>query len=57
MAEAALYDSLVATTEKDLVKLAPIWPDAERGRLLPVPVKLAFRCAGADRGAACGRYL
>lgn len=42
VAEAALYDSLVATTEKDWVKLAPIWPDAERGRLLPVPVKLAF---------------
>lgn len=47
VAEAALYDSLVATTEKDSVKLAPLWPDEERGRLLPVPVRLIFE--GPDR--------
>lgn len=45
VAEAALYDSLVATTEKDWVKLAPLWPEAERGRLLPVPVRLVFDAA------------
>ncbi len=42
VAEAALYDSLIATTEKDWVKLAPLWPEEERGRLLPVPVRLVF---------------
>lgn len=42
VAEAALYESLIATTEKDWVKLAPLWPEAERGRLLPVPVRLMF---------------
>lgn len=42
VAEAALYDSLVTTTEKDWVKLAPLWPDEERGRLLRVPVRLVF---------------
>jgi tetraacyldisaccharide 4'-kinase len=45
VAEAALYDSLVATTEKDWVKLASIWPDAERGRLLPVPIRLVFEAS------------
>lgn len=42
VAEAALYDSLVATTEKDWVKLAPLWPEEARTRLLPVPVRLVF---------------
>lgn len=42
VAEAQLYDSLVATTEKDMVKLSPLWPDAERSRLVPVPVRLVF---------------
>lgn len=42
VAEATLYDSLVATTEKDMVKLAPLWPDSERGRLLCVPVRLVL---------------
>lgn len=32
----------VAVTEKDMVKLAPLWPEAERARLLCVPVALAF---------------
>ncbi|PTM39052.1 tetraacyldisaccharide 4'-kinase [Bosea sp. 124] len=42
VAEASALDCLVATTEKDMVKLGPLWPDAERGRLLPVPVTLLF---------------
>lgn len=42
VAEATLYDSLVATTEKDMVKLAPLWPDSERTRLLCVPVRLVL---------------
>lgn len=40
--EALLYDCLIATTEKDIVKLGPLWPDAQRDRLLPVPVTLVF---------------
>lgn len=40
--EALLYDCVVATTEKDMVKLGPLWPDAQRDRLLPVPVALVF---------------
>ncbi|PZN93740.1 MAG: tetraacyldisaccharide 4'-kinase [Hyphomicrobiales bacterium] len=40
--EALLYDCLIATTEKDMVKLEPLWPGAERDRLLPVPISLVF---------------
>ena len=40
--EALLYDCLIATTEKDMVKLGPLWPHEERHRLLPVPVSLVF---------------
>ena len=40
--EAQLYDCPVATTEKDMVKLEPLWPHEERHRLLPVPVSLVF---------------
>lgn len=40
--EALLYDCLIATTEKDMVKLGPLWPHDERHRLLPVPVSLVF---------------
>lgn len=32
----------IAVTEKDMVKLAPLWPAAERSLLLCVPVTLAF---------------
>lgn len=32
----------VAVTEKDMVKLAPLWPAAERSLLLCVPVTLVF---------------
>ena len=42
VAEARERDCLIATTEKDMVKLGPLWPDAERHRLLPVPVSLVF---------------
>lgn len=42
VAEAALYDCVIATTEKDMVKLGPLWPSDERHRLLPVPVTLVF---------------
>ena len=40
--EAKARDCLIATTEKDLVKLEPLWPGAERHRLLPVPVSLVL---------------
>jgi tetraacyldisaccharide 4'-kinase len=40
--EALLYDCLIATTEKDIVKLGALWPHEERHRLLPVPVSLDF---------------
>jgi len=42
LAEAKASDCLIATTEKDMVKLGPLWPHAERHRLLPVPVTLVF---------------
>jgi tetraacyldisaccharide 4'-kinase len=32
----------IATTEKDVTKLGPLWPAAERDRLIVVPVALAF---------------
>jgi tetraacyldisaccharide 4'-kinase len=50
IAQAKARDCLVAVTEKDLVKLAPLWPAQERARLLAVPVALAFADeAGLDR--------
>lgn len=42
VAEAKARDCLIATTEKDMVKLGPLWPVEERHRLLPVPVSLVF---------------
>lgn len=42
VAQASELDCLIATTEKDMVKLGPLWPHAERHRLLPVPVALVF---------------
>ncbi|KRE18046.1 hypothetical protein ASE63_02340 [Bosea sp. Root381] len=42
VAQASELDCLIATTEKDMVKLGPLWPHAERHRLLPVPVTLVF---------------
>lgn len=42
LAEARALGCAVAVTEKDMVKLAPLWPLAERALLLCVPVALAF---------------
>jgi tetraacyldisaccharide 4'-kinase len=46
IAEAKARDCLVATTEKDMTKLAPLWPEAELGRLVVVPVSLVFEEPG-----------
>lgn len=55
--EARQRNCLVATTEKDMVKLGPLWPEAERQRLLTVPVALEFEApAGiAELLAGTGR--
>jgi tetraacyldisaccharide 4'-kinase len=42
VAEARSRNLLVATTEKDMTKLVALWPEAERQRLVVLPVKLAF---------------
>jgi len=42
IAEAKAKTCCVAVTEKDMVKLAPLWPAAERSLLLCVPVTLVF---------------
>lgn len=42
IAEAKAKACRIAVTEKDMVKLAPLWPAAERSLLLCVPVSLAF---------------
>lgn len=42
IAEAKGHACRIAVTEKDMVKLAPLWPAAERSLLLCVPVTLAF---------------
>lgn len=42
IAEAKEKACHVAVTEKDMVKLAPLWPVAERSLLLCVPVTLVF---------------
>lgn len=55
----------LAVTEKDMVKLAPLWPAAERSLLICVPVTLVFedaqaldallrRCLAKARSAAPG---
>jgi tetraacyldisaccharide 4'-kinase len=36
------HGALVATTEKDWTKLAPLWPEKERETLIVVPVALVF---------------
>ncbi|MCU4179119.1 tetraacyldisaccharide 4'-kinase [Bosea sp. BH3] len=40
--EASQQKALVATTEKDWTKLAALWPAAEVGRLVVLPVRLVF---------------
>lgn len=42
IAEAKAKACHIAVTEKDMVKLAPLWPAAERSLLLCVPVTLVF---------------
>ncbi|CAM5771071.1 tetraacyldisaccharide 4'-kinase [Bosea minatitlanensis] len=42
IAEARSGNLLVATTEKDMTKLASLWPETERQRLVVVPVRLVF---------------
>lgn len=42
IAEAKAKSCCVAVTEKDMVKLAPLWPAAERSLLFCVPVTLTF---------------
>lgn len=42
IAEAKGHACCIAVTEKDMVKLAPLWPAAERSLLLCVPVTLVF---------------
>ncbi|CAN7569422.1 tetraacyldisaccharide 4'-kinase [Bosea sp. LjRoot237] len=42
IAEAKAKACCIAVTEKDMVKLAPLWPIAERSLLLCVPVTLVF---------------
>ncbi|MCV9939585.1 tetraacyldisaccharide 4'-kinase [Boseaceae bacterium BT-24-1] len=42
IAEAKAQACCIAVTEKDMVKLAPLWPVAERSLLLCVPVTLIF---------------
>lgn len=42
IAEAKAKACRIAVTEKDMVKLTPLWPEAERSLLLCVPVTLVF---------------
>jgi len=42
IAEARTLGCLIATTEKDMTKLGPLWPATERERLIVVPVALVF---------------
>lgn len=65
IAEAKAKACVIAITEKDMVKLASLWPAAERALLICVPVKLAFEdaealdallrgCLAKTRSAAAG---
>ncbi|WP_349236317.1 tetraacyldisaccharide 4'-kinase [Bosea sp. WAO] len=66
IADAKAQGCVVAVTEKDMVKLAPLWPAEERERLLAVPVRLGFedenalaallRQAMSDSGAAAAAH-
>ena len=42
LAAARKHSALVATTEKDWTKLAPLWPEDARELLVGVPVSLVF---------------
>lgn len=54
IALAKAHDGSVATTEKDFTKLAPLWPETERDRLIVVPVTLVFDDPGAIAGLIAG---
>jgi tetraacyldisaccharide 4'-kinase len=49
LSQAKAMDCQIATTEKDMTKLAPLWPEAELARLVVVPVALQFADAGQIR--------
>ncbi len=42
IAEADRLGCRIATTQKDMTKLGPLWPEAERDRLVVLPVTLVF---------------
>jgi len=42
LAAAREHGALIATTEKDWTKLAPLWPEEALGLLVVVPVSLVF---------------
>lgn len=42
IAQAGRLGGRIATTEKDFTKLGPLWPAAERDRLIVLPVTLSF---------------
>lgn len=47
LADARAAGGVIATTAKDITKLGPLWPEAERHRLVVVPVTLVFAETGA----------
>jgi tetraacyldisaccharide 4'-kinase len=56
IAQAGRLGGRIATTEKDMTKLGPLWPADARDRLIVVPVTLVFDApAGVD--AVLGRAL
>lgn len=50
LAEAHQHGALVATTEKDWTKLAPLWPEDAGGSVVVVPVSLVFAEPAAITG-------
>jgi tetraacyldisaccharide 4'-kinase len=56
IAQAGRLGGRIATTEKDMTKLGPLWPADERDRLIVLPVTLVFD-APADIDALLAREL
>lgn len=54
LASARERSALVATTEKDWTKLAPLWPEDARERLVVVPVSLVFAEPAGISGLLAG---
>ena len=50
IAQATRLGCTIATTEKDMTKLGPLWPQAERDRLIVLPVTLVFDDPAAMSG-------